>query len=169
MDASVFLQRNKNAILNLAIVILVLIISIKIYYSQDAQITALKMQKEKEIENSKVFNRLTALNNKINVYKRSLKITNAGEVMNTISEAAKSAGLKIDAIRPLGQAVGDDYIKLPVSVNLRTKNFDQIGKFMSKLENHPVFFTIDSFRISHNGEGKELTLDLTASVIRVTD
>ena len=107
MDASVFLQKNKNAILNVAILVLALIISIKIYQNQDAQIAALKIQKQSEAENNIVFKNLTQLDNKINTYKRSFKIRNSGEVMNTIGEIAKSSGLKIDSIRPLGVLVHD--------------------------------------------------------------
>ena len=114
------------------------------------EIVNLKNQKQSETENNKVFKNLTVLDNKINTYKRSLKIRNAGEVMNTISDVAKSVGLKIDSIRPLGESVGEDYIKLPVLVNVRAKNFDQVGKFMGKLESHPAFFTVESFRISLN-------------------
>ena len=169
MDAMVFLQKNKNTILNVGIVILALIISIKIYQNQDMEILNLKKQKDSEIENNKVFKNLTVLDNKINTYKRSLKINNAGEVMNTISDVAKSVGLKIDSIRPLGESVGEDYIKLPVLVNVRAKNFDQIGKFMGKLESHPAFFTVESFRISLNSDGKGLALNLVVSVIRVAD
>ena len=168
MDAMVFLQKNKNTILNVGIVILALIISIKIYQNQDMEILNLKKQKDSEIENNKVFKNLTVLDNKINTYKRSLKINNAGEVMNTIS-VAKSVGLKIDSIRPLGESVGEDYIKLPVLVNVRAKNFDQVGKFMGKLESHPAFFTVESFRISLNSDGKGLALNLVVSVIRVAD
>ena len=74
MDAMVFLQKNKNTILNVGIVILALIISIKIYQNQDMEILNLKKQKDSEIENNKVFKNLTVLDNKINTYKRSLKI-----------------------------------------------------------------------------------------------
>jgi len=169
MDAFVFLQKNKNTILNMAIIILALIISIKIYQNQDTEITVLKTQKDNETENNKVFKNLTVLDNKINAYKRSLKIRNAGEVMNIISEVAKSVGLKINSIRPLGESVAEDYVKLPVSVDMRVKSFDQIGKFMSKLESNPAFFTVDSFKISRNSDEKALELSLSVSVIRIVD
>ena len=55
MDAIVFLQKNKSTILNVGIVILALIISIKIYQNQDMEIVGLEKQKESEIENNKVF------------------------------------------------------------------------------------------------------------------
>ena len=169
MDASVFLQKNKNAILNVAILVLALIISIKIYQNQDAQIAALKIQKQSEAENNIVFKNLTQLDNKINTYKRSFKIRNSGEVMNTIGEIAKSSGLKIDSIRPLGDIAGDDYVRIPVSVAMKAKNFNQVGKFMSKLESHPAFFTVDSFRVGPNSDGKGLALNFAVSAIRVAD
>jgi len=168
MDASVFLQKNKNAILNVGIIILALIISIRIYQSQDAAMEALKRQKKSEAQNNEVFKNLASLDNKVNVYKRTLKIRSSGEVMNTISDVAKRLGLKIDSIRPLGETAGDDYIRMPVSVLMRAKNFNQVGKFMSRLESHPAFFIVDSFSIAP-GEGSGLALNLTVSIIRVAN
>jgi len=169
MDIFVLLQKNKNVALNMAIILLAIIIGVKIYQGQESQIKSLKKQTQTEIKSNEVFKNLTLLDDKVNAYKRSLKIKNTGEVMNTVSEIAKNMGLKIDSIRPMGEAAGDDYVKFSVSAVIRAKNYNQIGEFMNRLENDNAFFTVDSFRLSQNAQEKGLVLNLRVIAIKPMD
>ncbi|MGA2775462.1 MAG: type 4a pilus biogenesis protein PilO [Candidatus Omnitrophota bacterium] len=156
-------------VLSIAVIILAIYVSLRIYQGQEREIANLKKQAQNEAKSNEIFKNLTLLDDKINVYKRSLKIKSTGEVMNSVSKIAKNAGFKIDSIRPMGESGGEDYVRFSVSAVISAKSYNQIGEFMSRLENDRAFFSVDSFKINRDSQAKGLVLNFRVSVIKVAD
>jgi len=169
MDVMTLIQKNKNTVLSIVIVVIALFISLKIYQNQDKEIENLKKKAQAEEKSNQIFGTLVTLDDKINIYKRSLKIKTTSEVMNRVSEIVKESGLKLESIRPLSESLNEDFVRFSVSASLRTKDFNQLGEFMSRLENDPALFTIDSLKINRDSSGSGLSIGLRVSAIRVLD
>ncbi|MFA5276741.1 MAG: hypothetical protein WC417_07630 [Candidatus Omnitrophota bacterium] len=169
MDILAVVQKNKNTVLSIGLILLAVVFSLKIYQGQEREIVNLKKQAQNEAKSNEIFKNLNLLDDKINTYKRSLKIKTTGEVMSTVSEIAKKAGFKIDSIRPMGESGGEDQVKFSVSAVIRAKSYNQIGEFMSRLENDLAFFSVESFKINRDNQAKGLVLNLKVSAIKVVD
>ncbi len=157
----------KNKIINTAIIILAIIIASNLYKSQTRSIGSLKEKKELEIKKIGVLGEMHKLTKLIEIYKGLVNKKDISTVINMLNHIAKESDINIITVKPVKEQISSLYIKYPFELSVNTAHYDNIGKFISKLENSPDIYIIDSAQIRSTGakKGINLVMDLKLSTI----
>lgn len=165
MDALVVINKHKNKILNIGLIILALIITNNIYKKQTKEVDSLKAQinteQKKNAESISIGESLP----EIDLYKKLLNKVDTNLALNTISNLAKDSDIKILSINPEGEKKSQDYVKVPFNLAIVTPDYNSLGQFISKIENYKDVFTVEKVRINPVSQKKELNVDLSISSI----
>ena len=165
MELMAFADKNKNKILNLAVIMVAFIISGNIHKQQTKQIESLKSNNNMETKKNTAIENIGKLEKSINVYKNLLVKKDASSVINTISNIAKESGVKIISVRPVSEKRYPDYIKSPFSLMLSAADYHTLGRFISKIESYRDVYVVEAIEIRFQEQKKELTVNLTISSI----
>jgi Tfp pilus assembly protein PilO len=160
---------NKNALLNLVVILIALIIASNIYKTQNRQVESLKAKKENETKKNTVLEEISNLEKKINAYKTLLPKKDAGVIINNLTDIARQSGVKIGAIRPESEQSFTDYVKLPISLEISASDYHKFGKFISVVESYSDVYIVDSVNISSGSEKQGLLINLKLSAILYKD
>ena len=174
MEVTDFISRYKNKFLNINIVIIIvaLIIANNIYKRQTNIIGSLKQNKDAEIKKNEILGSIAQLEKKINAYKDFLNINKGDKslIMSTINDIAKDSDVKIVSFRPESEIDYYAYVKYPIFLVINAKDYNQIGRFMSKIENSSYVYMVDNLNIRPNSqeEKKDGTENFTIELILST-
>ena len=171
MELLELINKQKNRIADIAVIILTIIIMSNIYKSQAKTMKSVREKIDAETQRYEVLGYMnkseritTAYNNLINKKDISLAI-------NTISNIARDAKINIIFIKPATTEVYPVYTKFPFNLVVNA-NYHEIGKFINKLESHPDIYFIDKIIIRpKEATGREsakeynLNVELTISTI----
>jgi len=166
-----YINKYKNKILNIAIVILALIIANNIYKSQNRTLESLKENKDIEMKKNTVLGDIDRLEGRINSYKNLFNKKDVSLIMNTIRGLAKDTNIKIISLRPQKEKDYPVYIKYSFDLVMNARDYHQIGKFISKIEGSPDIYMIDNINIRPLTESQtaqqtyKLTVELTLSTV----
>jgi Tfp pilus assembly protein PilO len=178
MELANLLSRHKNKILNInfAIIVLALIFANNIYKKQVSIIETFKQNKDIETKKNGVLGNISQLEKKINAYKNYLNKKDMSLVMSRINNIAKDSGVKIISFRPQTETDYPVYVKYSFSLAVNFKDYNSLGRFMSKIENSPDVYMVDSINIEplsqgqeEKGETNKITVDLVLSTILFKD
>lgn len=165
MELGDFIDKYKNKIFNIGIIILVLIISSNIYKKQLKEIEVLGEKIELETKKNQALESIIHSETRINTYKNLLAKKDTSLIINTISNIARESRIKIVSIRPMPERKYEDYIKVPFSLILSASEYHAVGRFISKLESSQDVYTVESMEIKSEPLTKELAVDLTINSI----
>jgi hypothetical protein len=160
------IERNKNKVVNLGIIILALFIALKFYISTSNQIGSLAEQESNELEKNKVTEEIAALEKKLEAYQKVFVRKDLASVMDIISGIAKDASVKIVSVKPLAEEAFDSYSNSPFLVMLNAPGYHVLGDFISKIENHKDILLISEVKINSkaaNLNPMEANADFTAA------
>lgn len=148
------ISKYKNKLANLGVLLIALIVAIRIYNAQNAQLDQLRQKKETEIKKNEVLTNIGKLDKKLSVYKSLLNKKDKALFMNIISEVAGNSGVKIASIRPSQEQDFQDYIQYSFTLSLTSKDYHRLGRFISALENLPkgVYYEVGNMDISRVGQ-----------------
>jgi Tfp pilus assembly protein PilO len=155
---------------NVSLLVIALIIAFKIYNKQVTNIGLLNQQKNAEMEKNKVLLKLGELGVKVKAYKEYINSKDLSSSINTISELARDSTVEITSIRPAGEEDHGIYIKYPYDLKVASDSYHNIGNFISKLENHPSVFLVESAGITpgagqDESQPEKVSVDLRISTI----
>ncbi len=161
------ITKYKNTIINVALVVLALFFAFRIYEAQNKKIIVLKEKAENEVKKNDVLEEITAIEQKIGVLKKSVNSKDMNTSLNTIAAIAKENSVKIISIRPTEQTTFALYVKYPFELMVSVDSYHSLGKFISKLENHPNVFSVDvlEMRPQEFLQGEKLVTKLTVKMI----
>jgi Tfp pilus assembly protein PilO len=165
MELIAFVDKNKNKILNLAVIMVAFIIASNIHKQQTKEIESLKSKKNMETKKNTAIENISKLEKSINVYKNVLVKKDVSSVINTVSNIAKESGVKIISVRPVSEKKYPDYIKFPFSLMLSAADYHTLGRFISKIESYQDVYLVEAMDIRSQEQKKELTVNLTISSI----
>lgn len=168
MELIALANKNKNKLLNLAVIIIAFIIASNIYRQQTREIESLKSKSNTETKKNTVIENISKLEKSIGTYKNLLAKKDAGSVINTVSNIAKESGVKIVSVKPLAEQRQADYIKFPLNLALTVPNYHTLGSFISKIENYQDVYVVESIEIRFQEQAKELAVSLIISSIAFT-
>ncbi|MDD2679838.1 MAG: hypothetical protein PHO03_03430 [Candidatus Omnitrophica bacterium] len=157
------IDKYKNKVVNVVLVILFLIFAANIYKGSLNRAGSLRAKISEENKKSGELEKINQLENKITVYKRLLSRKEASLVMDNISGIAKGAGVEVLSVKPPQKELrGVDYTKDIFEVNLNAPSYDALAGFISGIESSINVYTVDSIVINYKpGTGKK---GLTANV-----
>lgn len=141
------LLKGKKKTLSIGIIIFTLITTLVIYGIQAKKIGSLQLEKEAEIKKNEILNDISQTEKKIRRHGNILKRKDASVVIESINEIAKGANVKITSIKPHPEKAEVLYIRYPFAIVFSADSFHLVGKFISKMENHPNAYFVDSLRI----------------------
>lgn len=142
------LNKYKNTLLNVVLVLAALIFSYNLYEKQDKVLRELKRQKEEQIDKNKVLEEIGMFDQKIKALKESVNKNDASLSLNTISRLAKANSIGITAIRPLAKQNYPLYAKYPFALEITIDNgYNSLGMFISDLENDQAVYFVESIDI----------------------
>lgn len=154
MDANALLEKNKNMILNLGIVILALFISFQIYKGIEERINVLAAQKNDELKKSEAASEITSLEEKIDGLRKVFVKKDLGAVIDTISAIAKKSSVRVASIKPDIEEAHADYIKSSFLITINAPDYHALGDFVSQVESYQDIYIIDELRIVSEGSGQ---------------
>jgi Tfp pilus assembly protein PilO len=162
-------KKNKNKLVNIAIIILALIIAAQISKKQTKDMEALVAQSNVEIKKNKVLGDISRLEKKINAYKNLLAEKDPNLTINSIGNIAKETGVNITSIKPEPQQRYPDYIKAPFSLSISTSDYHALGDFISRLETNENVCIVDYIGIKSESPSGALTVNLRVSSVTFMD
>lgn len=142
------IERNKNKIVNVGIIILALFIALKLYIASSNQISSLDEQKSNELEENKVAEEIATLEKKVEAYQKVFARKDLASIMDIITGIAKDAAVKIVSVKPLAEEVSDGYSNSPFLITLNAPRYHALGDFISKIENHKDILLVSEIKIN---------------------
>lgn len=165
MDAIEFINKNKNIFFNLALILLALFVSSKIYKSQHKTIVSLVERTQEESKKNALMQDINLLEKKIGLYINFLQKKDAASTISALGSIAKESNIKVISIRPSQERRFPEYVKIPFDLSLNAPDYHTLGKFISRVENYQDFYIIDSLSINANSQLKGLNVSLKVSAV----
>ena len=143
------LNKYKNLLLNVLIIIVAGIIAGNIYKAQSLKVVSLERQKDAETKKNEVLGDISGLEKKIGSYKEFINKKDIASIINTINRIAQESSVKITAIKPQREIGEDrDYLRYPFVLTVDAGDYHALGKFIAKLESSADIYNIDSLNIN---------------------
>ncbi|MCX5708094.1 MAG: type 4a pilus biogenesis protein PilO [Candidatus Omnitrophica bacterium] len=165
-NAGLTAKIKENAITVLVLVIAV-IIAFKVYQSKEIEIQKLNTRKAEEEQKNAVLGEIGGLENKLENLKKNFTAKEPKTGMEKIGDIAKSASVQIVRINPLKETVSNVYTKYPYEVILSAKDYHQVGKFISLLENSPDSYLVENLVINSNAAGGTVSISASLTVYTI--
>lgn len=163
--------KNKNNLINIGLIILSLIIAKNIYSGQVKTIEKQKTNKDIELKKNVLINDISRFEKRINAYKKVLYKRDTTSIINSITQIASSSQIKVTSVKPEREKEYAVYNEISIRLSIVASDYHKIGGFISKLENAPELYRIDSISIralgqtsSISGEDR-LSVDLTVTAV----
>lgn len=150
------IEKYKNKIINIAVIVLAVIIAVNIYKNHVIFITALNSQKQKEIEKNEIITNIIKLQKEFNAYKSLINGKDVSLAINNLNIIAKGAGVKINSIKPEQTKIEGIYETYSFQLEISAQNYENVGNFISSLESDPMIFIIDSMKFKPQKEEVEI-------------
>ena len=145
--------KNKNKLLNLGIILLLLYIAFQIYSYGNRQESRLAQQRGDELKKNKVIENITSLEKVMEGYKKALVKQDLGSIMDTMSNIAKSSSVEILSIKPLNQEVSTNYSRFSFAITAEAPDYHSLADFISKVENYKDVYFVDEVIVSSSESG----------------
>ena len=165
MEVTELLNKHKNKIINIAVIIIALIIANKVYEGQVSRVESLREKKETESKINDVLGEISQLDKKLDTYNNLLSGKDPGLTLNTISNIAKQSNVRILSIKPGSEERFPEYVKLPFDLTITAANYHTLGKFISNIENHQNVYIVEGLGSHFDKEQKRLSVNLRISAI----
>lgn len=165
MEAMEFINKNKNALFNVVLILLALFISNKIYKSQRQTMESLREQTREESKKNEVLQGIRSLEENFGLYKKLLPDKDAASAINTFGNIAKESSINIVSIKPYPEQKFAEYIKIPFELSVSSPDYHRLGRFISRIESHRDVYMVDSLSINAGNQPKELNASLKVSAI----
>ncbi|OQB10981.1 MAG: Pilus assembly protein, PilO [Candidatus Omnitrophica bacterium ADurb.Bin205] len=169
MDLSGFINKGKNQIVSIGIIILSLVIASNIYKGKVEEIENLKSQIVEENKKNEALTAINRLSEDLISYEKLLPRRDTNLSMSDITTLARDEGVKIIAIKPSGQEESLEYVKLNFELSVTAPDYDSLASFINKLESFESVYMVDRLDIdspSYNND-KELKAELRVSAVAI--
>jgi len=164
MDATYFINKYKNNIISVAVIIAALIVANNIYQGQASAVAALKAQKGVETKKNELLSSISQLEAKFGKYKKLLNSKTSSAVINTLNTIAKDTKVTITSLKPGEEKKVAFYTRYPFTLSVKTANYHLLGDFISKLESSPDVYTVELLSIAKQATDETSGVMLTAQI-----
>ena len=159
MQLGSLLSKNRKVI-NIVIIIIALIVAFNIFKAHDQAIKGLQLQKENEIKKNEALGLLGRLDKRLKAYKDFLPKKDRSAFTAEVYAIAKELNVKILSLKPQEQdEVYQAYTKNSFNLSINTRDYEALGKFISRLENAGNVYMVDLLEIAPytdlSGAGEE--------------
>ncbi len=167
MSDTVLTAKIKENGLTAVILIAAVVISWKVYQGKEKEIQAIMSQKAVEEEKNAVLDQIGMREKKLEKLKKDINNKEPTTGMDRIGDLAKSVPVQISKINPLKEIVSGVYTRYPYELTLSAKDYHQIGKFISLLENSPDTYMVEDLVIHNNVSGDPNSMSASLMVYTI--
>lgn len=162
-------ERNKNLIVNIGIVVIALFIAWHLHNSANSQINNLVQQQESELEKNKVAQDIAALEQKSEKYKNTFVKKDLAEIMDILTGITKNTQVRILSVKPVAEEATENYRISSFLITLKATNFHALAEFISRVESYKDIYLINEVGISStavqpSGPGDNTDLAVTLKI-----
>ncbi|MFC1657892.1 hypothetical protein ACFL1D_00750 [Candidatus Omnitrophota bacterium] len=153
-----------NQIVSLALLALACLIAINIYQKQSKKITQVEQLYQEQNKKNAVLLRIGDIMAGIKVYQERLQSQDIRQIINKITDIARSSKIDITAIKPqaqTSQSKSKIYDKTFFEVSLSADGYHELGEFISRLENDPIVFVVESLTLNRGTDLNQIQSDTT--------
>ena len=166
MNLTGSVNKHKNLIFNIALVLGAVFIAYNFIYTRHLRVLpSLKQQQETEIKKNAVLEDVSKLEKRLNAYKNFLVKKDTSSVIGALNDMAKASGLEISSIRPETEQKFQAYIRVPFSLEMYADNYHALGEFISKVESSSDVYTVEDINIRTPTQGNKLPVNLKVNKI----
>lgn len=165
MEALNVINKHKNKILNIAIIILIIIIANKLYQKQNSELAMIKAKNDALVLKNGVLENIGKTEMKINAYRNLLTRKDENQEINAFNALAQGLNIIISSVRPLPEEKRADYIKFPFDLSISVPNYHALGKFISELESSKDVYQVEVIIIKPKRQEKALEVNLKISSV----
>jgi hypothetical protein len=161
------IDRNKNMILNVAVILIALFVAYQFYKKSSTQIDDLVRQQNEAIEKNKVTQEIATLEKRAEQYRGNFVRKDLGTVMDMVSGMAKSSSVRISSVKPYAEEPMDNYFNSSFLISLRSPSYHALGDFISRIENDKDVYLVSDVNINAvpvNAETKEPSVELDVNL-----
>jgi Tfp pilus assembly protein PilO len=166
MDIEGLIKKVKENIFTLIVVCICASMAWKTYQRQQGEIEALRQTDQLERKKNDVLQEISGLEKNYQKLKERVNNKEITTVIGTLSTIAKESDVKVQYIKPTGEQKASVYARYPFELCVSAPSYHQIGKFVSKLENAPEYYSVEKLDITVGGEG-ELVARVNLSTILI--
>ncbi len=167
MDSASIVNKIKQNLLSVIILILAVIIAFKVYQSKEIEFLALKNKKEMEEKKNAILKDISKQEKELAYWSEFVNGKILSALLDKIGDFAKTASVKISKITPQKEIVMGVYTKYPYDITLSAGKYHQIGKFVSILENSPDIYIVENLVINSNAAGETDSVAATLTVFTI--
>jgi len=171
----VYINRYKNRILNVAIIVVSLFTAYNIYKDQAKAIQILNGNKQKEIEKNEILGNISKVDKKIRTYKAFMNKKDVSLIIDNLGKIAENSNTKLLSIKPDPEQIYPLYVKYAFNLGLVVDNYNTLGKFINKLEKSDDVYVIETLGVfaehssSKEAEMKGLIVNMRVSTFLLRD
>jgi Tfp pilus assembly protein PilO len=160
MDVINLINKYKEHVLNIIIIIIALIIAFNNFKAKTRDLVLLKAKLNTEVKKNDVLKDVSRLGEITTSLKNNINNKAISSVINTLGNIANEAGVKIILIKPYNENYQGVYTRYPFESVVSSNSYHGVGKFISLIENSPDIYTVENLVITSNpkeGEDRILT------------
>lgn len=148
VDVEKLLKLLKENIFSVVVISICLMVAFKIYNGNQAVIASLKQTEETERKKNEVLQEISGLEKGFQSLKDKVNNKAITSIIYSLTTLAKNSDVKITYIRPEGEANAGTYLKYPFELSVSASSYHKLGKFVSRLENAPEFYSVDKMDLA---------------------
>lgn len=165
----VYINRYKNKILNVAIIVVSLFTAYNIYKDQAKVIHNLNGNKQKEIEKNEILGSISKVDKKIRAYKAFMNKKDVSLIIDDLGNIAENSNVKLNSIKPDPEQIYPLYVKYAFNLGVTVDNYNTLGKFINKLERSDDVYVIEALGVSvEHSSSKEGEMKGLMVIMRVS-
>lgn len=168
MDLSKQIDKIKNNILSVVIIIIAFMVAKNIYLKQAGQLQEVTKERDMRRSQNQVLDSLSMLEKKVIYCRNNFAKKDASSIVNNISGLARESGIKIVSIKPEPEQRYSDYTKLPFSLVINASSYHALGRFVSNVEGYKDVYIIENIDIREaktDNKADKVTAVLTISSV----
>jgi len=164
------IKKYHNKAVNAAVIIVALIIALKIYSNNAAEVAILNTNKDTQIDKNVILERVNKTYREINSLKKFINRKELDSVINTIGDIAKDSSVDIVSISPATEENKPHYIKFFFDLRLSADSYHNMGKFVSSLESSQDILNVETLSMDQavpmaEAKSEKINVNLRISTI----
>ena len=169
MNPAEQIDKYKNIIINIVIIIVTLIIATNIYKGNQGRLESLNLKINEEEKKNSELEKISQMESREKLYKKLLAKREASLIMADINDITKAAGVNVLSVKPLQKESSANYSKDIFAVTVNTSSYHNLGQFIDALESYGNVYIVESMEISNqasdNKKGLAANLRISSVVM----
>lgn len=150
--------KDKRHYFGMAIIIITIIFSLGINKNQAKKIESLTIERDAELNKSKVLTDISNSEKAMKSLKSTLAKKDIVSVTDILTNMAKNSNVALVSIKKISEENQPLYTSSHFVCVIGANSYHDVGRFISKIENHPGVFYIDTISIKAQDEVSELVV-----------